>query len=83
MKTVTLHGEDYRLGIDKAISIGYNTKCNFCLTTGVLHHDSDGFYVKTGGIAIKVYEEGLEEWYLDTPENRKVIKQKIQTKQTR
>jgi hypothetical protein len=77
-KTILLQGEHYALGVDTAISIGYNMKGQRVICKSVLCLDEDdNIYCLDGGIRIKVREEELQEYYPNTPENRKMLKQMI------
>lgn len=79
MKSIKLHGENYILGKDKAISHGLNMQCDYCLADNlVLCEDEDGKFIKSDGINILVQD--FDDCWLDTPENRKKLKQIIKEK---
>lgn len=78
IKTISLQGENYVLGTDVSISIGYNTKCKKVITKSIICVDGNGeLYCKNGGIEIKLSEGDLKDFYCNTPENRKLLKQQI------
>lgn len=77
-KTILLQGEHYVLGVDVAISIGCNMQCKKVITKSIICINDDGsFYCKNGGIAIKLRDQDLKDFYHNTPENRKMLKQLI------
>lgn len=75
---ISLQGHPYNLGVDTALSIGYNTKGKYCITKGVisLHHDGR-FVFTTQGIGVLISDSTLSEFYPDTKEGRKALNEKI------
>jgi hypothetical protein len=74
MKTIILHNETINLFKDSVISLGYNMKGKYTITKSILCHDGLKFFVKNGGINILTTEKELPEFYLDTPQNRKILR---------
>lgn len=76
MATITLNGENYTLGTDIAISIGYNMQCRPCITKSVIDKEEDGrLFCTNGGVDMYVSDDDMKTFYLNTPENRKKLKQ--------
>lgn len=61
----------------KVICVGLDMRCNQVVSKGVLSRDEDGTVLYSEGIYIVVRESDLGGFYLDTPENRKTLKQLI------
>lgn len=79
MDTILLNGESYRLGVDRAISLGYNTKGHMCIAECTVNRDddSDQLYALASGVWVIVPTGSLTDFYLDTPENRKKLRAQI------
>lgn len=60
-------------GRQNVISFGINMKCKRVVTKSVLVYENGRFHEENGGIKIKVRDEHLNEYYLDTKENRKFL----------
>lgn len=81
MKTILIQNENYALGLDIAISIGRNTKGNQVISKSIICLNGEGkFFCTNGGIKISLKEEDLKDFYLNTPENVKLLKSKIAQK---
>ena len=75
--TIQLNGQTYTLGTP-AISIGFNMACKYVVSKCTLHYTHhDGYFLKSGGISVKVMSADLTEYYIDTPANRKTLKEII------
>ena len=77
-KTIFLQGKHYESGVDSALSIGYNMQGKKVITKSIICVNDDGsLYCKNGGIALKLRDEDLKDFYHNTPESRKTLKEII------
>ena len=63
-------------GRQNVISFGLNMQCKKIITKSVLVYQNGTFHIENGGIKIKCSEESLNEFFLDTKENRKNLQLK-------
>lgn len=81
MEKISLNGDTILLGVDTVIGIGYNMKCKHVISKSILCKDEDGYYLKCkGGINVLIPESSLHDYYLDTKDNRKILKSLINSK---
>jgi hypothetical protein len=59
------------------ISIGINMDCKKVITKSILFYNNGNLYLENGGIKIKCTEEDLDDLFLNTIENKKLLKLKI------
>jgi hypothetical protein len=77
-KIISLQGQNYTLGVDIALTIGYTCKGTHCITRGIIDQNPDGsFFYINGGISILIHENELSEYYPNNNDSRKVLKQII------
>jgi hypothetical protein len=77
METIIINNENYRLGVDTAISLGYNMKGNYIITKSILTMNNDELICLNGGIKIRIEKKHINDFFLDTKENRKKLKEQI------
>lgn len=78
MTTIILQGTHYVLGLDIALSIGYNAKGKKVITKSVLSLNAAGELVcLNGGIKIKITDQDLEDFYPNTAASKRLLKQKM------
>jgi hypothetical protein len=75
---IYLQGEKYILGVDNALSIGYNMKGKHVITKSTINIGDNGdYYIVNGGISITLNVDDMNSLYLNTPSNRKLLKKII------
>ncbi len=80
-KTIIINGEIYEIGVSKCITLGFNMKCKYCMCTNSKLSVEDGEIIDSnGGIRMLVHD--VNDYYLDTPENRKKLRSVINQKNT-
>jgi len=76
--SISLQCHPYNLGVDTALTIGYNLKNQHCITKGVISlHDDGQFVFTTRGMGVLIHDKTLSEFYPDTKEGRNALNQKI------
>ncbi len=75
MKTINIANKEKAiLGETTVISKGINMVCKPIITKSIIHKNMDGFYIINNGISILIDEKDLQEFYINTKENRKLLK---------
>ena len=70
MNKVTLHGVEYNLPC-YVVSLGLDMQCHHCITDGtILSVNSEKFVIRSEGIEIQLPISYLDDFYVDTKENR-------------
>ena len=73
MNKVTLHGVEYNLPCH-VISLGLDMQCHHVMTQStILSINSEKFVIKSEGIKIQLPITDLDDFLLDTKENRDIL----------
>lgn len=70
MEGILLNGEQYQLGMS-AITRGLSMSGKVTIEQVIIYESANGGLAGlTGGIRMKIYQEDLKDYFIDTPTNR-------------